>query len=77
MDLSQFMEYEASVNRLADRLLETIKSSPLSGTGEYLETGELLCGVQFREDIPDRENLIVLLKERGIEFYDEAKYCRY
>ena len=77
MNLQQFIEYEASANRVADRLLEILQNSPFCGTGVYTETGELLCGVQFREDIPDKEFVLRLLKDRGVEFYDNAALCRY
>lgn len=77
MNLVQFNEYVESANQVADRLLETLKSSPFRGTGTYIETGELLCGIQFREDIPDREYVMRLLKDRAVEFYDNATYCRF
>ena len=77
MNLAQFNEYVESAHQVADRLLALLKDSPFCGTGTYTETGELLCGVLFREDIPDRDYVLRLLKDRGVEFYDNATLCRY
>lgn len=77
MNLAQFIEYEERSAQLADRLMEMIKKNPLCGKGVYQFTSDLLFGIKFREDIPEREHLIMLLKERGVEFYDNGSCYRF
>lgn len=77
MDLQQFIEYEAKIERIAERLMEGIKTNVLCGTGVYQDTQTLLKGYDFREDIPEREFVIKELKKRGVEFYDNARVYRY
>ena len=77
MDLQQFIEYEAKIKRIAERLMEGIKTNILCGTGVYQDTQTLLKGYDFREDIPEKDFVIMELKKHDVEFYDNARVYRY
>jgi len=77
MNLQQYLEYEAKIKSMADRFMVFIEANILCGTGAYQDTDTLLTGYRFRDDIPERDFVIKELKERGVEFYDNARVYRY
>ena len=77
MDLQQFLEYEAKIERIAESLMKIIKADVLCGSGAYQDIETLLTGYTFREDIPERDFIVMELKKRGVEFYDNARVYRY
>ena len=77
MNLQQYLEYEAMIVQIADSLMITIKADVLCGSGAYQDIETLLSGHTFREDIPERDFVIMELKKRGVEFYDNARVYRY
>lgn len=74
MSLEEYEQLEGNIDAIADAIILNIKSLHKIDTGVYYPTSEIINPVGRTDLVPF---IIIALKQKGVEFYDNNTLYRY
>lgn len=80
MTLQEFEEYEKNCKQFAEKIANYLKTHELAGSGEYLNTQEVIQNAGVAILIFDMQMKLFVLgeaKKMDVEFINEGSLCRY